>query len=138
MPRKAIINGSNATSGTVENVILADDGFALPGKTLIASDTAAPCDTWDGETFTPAVPAPAPPPSWPSLDFMERFTESEQLAIVTATLANPAVKLWYDKAMAAGTVKADDPRTVAGMAALVGAGLITAERHDQILGMTSP
>ena len=61
MPRKAIINGSNATSGTVENVILADDGFTLPGKTLIASDAAAPGDTWDGTTFTtpaPVVPVP--------------------------------------------------------------------------------
>lgn len=84
--------------------------------------------------FTNPPPPPPLPPSWPSLDFMERFTDAEQLAIVTATLANPAVKLWYDKAMAAGTVRADDPRTIAGMSALVDAGLISAARRDEILG----
>jgi len=81
-----------------------------------------------------APPPPAPAPRWSSLQFIERFTDAEQLAIVTAAASIPALRLWYDKAMAADEIVADDPRTIAGVQALVDAGLITAERRDQILG----
>jgi hypothetical protein len=107
---------------------VAPEGWLVVGPEIVCGML------WDGEQFTAPPPLPPPAPSWPSLDFMELFTDAEQLAIVTATLANPAVKLWYDKAMAAGTVRADDPRTVAGMAALVTAGLLTEQRKTEILG----
>ena len=55
--RKAVIDGTGATSGLVENVIEAPADFVLGGKTLInAKDGGSPGDTWDGTTFT------APPP----------------------------------------------------------------------------
>lgn len=56
MARYAIVE-----AGVVVNVIEADEEFAatLDG---IASDTAAPGDTWDGQTFSrPAPPAPPVP-----------------------------------------------------------------------------
>lgn len=67
------------------------------------------------------------------LSFFERFTEAEQLAIVTATMQVPQVKLWYDKLIAATEVVYADPRVSAGMDALVVAGLITQARSEQIL-----
>jgi hypothetical protein len=88
---------------------------------------------WTGTEWQAYVPSP-PVPSWSPLQFIERFTDAEQLAIVTAAQSSPALRLWYDKAMAAGEIVADDPRTIAGLQVMVDAGLISAERRDQILG----
>jgi hypothetical protein len=74
-----------------------------------------------------------PAPRWSFLEFMERFTQAEQEAIAGAAMVNVQVKLWYDKAVGAKEIIADEPRTVSGMAALVAAGLLTAERRDEIL-----
>lgn len=79
-------------------------------------------------------PLPAPPRTTTPLQFIERFTEAEQLAIVTAAMQVPALRLWYDKLMAAQQVVFDDPRLAAGMDALVAAGLLTAERNAEVLG----
>lgn len=68
-----------------------------------------------------------------ALEFLDRFTETEQLAVVSATLANAQVKLWYDKLLAASFVDLADPRVEAGLASLVLAGLLTSERKDEIL-----
>lgn len=52
--RKAIIDGENATSGIVENIIeVENEKFVLPGKTLVA--TQIDCEigaSWDGKTFS--------------------------------------------------------------------------------------
>ena len=82
----------------------------------------------------PADPLPPPPhKQFTSLEYLDLFTESEQLAVVSATMAVPQVKLWYDKMLAAGYVTAADPRTEGGLAALVGAGLLTEARKVEIL-----
>lgn len=67
------------------------------------------------------------------LDFIERFSEEEQIAIVTATLSNPQVKLWYDKMLASKNVNFDDVRTQAGMQALIDSGIITTTRSNEIV-----
>lgn len=56
------------------------------------------------------------------------------LAIATATMTSPVVKLWYDKMLAAMNITLSDPRTEAGLDTLVAAGLITAERKAEIVG----
>lgn len=68
------------------------------------------------------------------LAFIERFTESEQIAVVTAAMQTPALRLWYDKLMAAQDVVFDDERLIEGMDELVQFGLITQARCDEILG----
>lgn len=68
-----------------------------------------------------------------SLEFLERFTDAEQLSVVTATLASPQVKLWYDKLLAAEYIDLADPRTASGIDALIAAGLIDAERKAELL-----
>ena len=75
----------------------------------------------------------AAPTRFSSLEFLERFTDAEQLTVVTATLASPAVKLWYDKLLAAEYVDLNDPRTEGGIDALIAAGLITADRKAALL-----
>lgn len=47
--------------GLVANVIVADAGFSLPGKTLVEAGNAGPGWTWDGETFSPPDNNPSAP-----------------------------------------------------------------------------
>ena len=75
-----------------------------------------------------------PPKQFSSLQFLDLFTEAEQLAIATAAMQSPQVKLWYDRTLAASFVSLADPRTDAGLTALVGAGLLTVERKAAIVG----
>jgi len=65
--------------------------------------------------------------------FINKFTSAEQLAIVTATMSNPSIKLWYDKMLAANEVIFNDPNLIAGLNALVTAGLLTQARMDVIV-----
>ena len=67
------------------------------------------------------------------LAFIERFTDAEQLAIVTAAMTVPQIRLWYDKLIASTQVIFADPRLNAGLDAMVAAGLITHERRAAIL-----
>lgn len=78
-------------------------------------------------------PQPVPPRTCTPLEFIERFTEAEQLAVVTAAMQVPALRLWYDKLMAAQQVVEDDPRLASGLDALVSAGLITQQRRDEVM-----
>lgn len=73
------------------------------------------------------------------LDYMNRFNDDELAAIYAAAKAVPAIEVWLAKFNAAtpgadGTaIDLDDPRTVAGVQALEGAGLIGAGRAAEIL-----
>ena len=88
----------------------------------------------EGNTPEPADPLPpAPPKQFTSLEFLDLFTESEQLAVATAAMQSAQVKLWYDRLLSASFITIEDPRTEAGLQALVGAGLLTQERKDQIV-----
>jgi hypothetical protein len=78
-----------------------------------------------------------PPPQiktkFTSLEYLKKFTEAEQLTVVTATLANAQIKLWYDKMIAATFVDLNDPLTSAGLDALIAANLLAPSRKAQIL-----
>lgn len=78
-------------------------------------------------------PTPEPKTQYLPLEYLELFTEAEQLAVVNATIANAQVKLWYDKMLAASYVDITDPRTIAGLEALVAVGLLTESRKNIIL-----
>lgn len=66
-------------------------------------------------------------------EFMDLFTEAEQLAIAGAAMTNVTVKLWYDRAVGADYIDLDDPRTVEGIQTMVTNGLLTAEKVADIL-----
>jgi len=76
---------------------------------------------------------PLQPKQLSSLSYLDLFTETEQLQVVTATMQSAQVKLWYDKMLAAGYVTKEDPRTEAGLSALVQAGLLEESRKLIIL-----
>ena len=98
---------------------------------------------WVVEDVVPAPePEPEPqPPSYPrfsALEMLDLFTESEQLAVVEATMSVPAVKLWYDRMIAATFVTYEDPRTEGGLQSLVNAGLLDPERKTEIVSAMQP
>lgn len=74
------------------------------------------------------------PKSWPSVaEFYGEFFDSEIYRISTS--GSPAVVVARDKLMAwRGEVLANDSRIVAGMSALIAAGIIDESRRDTILG----
>lgn len=81
-----------------------------------------------------AQPPVVPPKHFTSLEFLDLFTETEQLAIAAAAMQSAQVKLWYDRLLAAMFITLADPRTAAGLDALVAMGLLTATRRDEIIG----
>lgn len=92
------------------------------------------------EPETPEQPGPEPQPIkvFSSLEFLERFTEAEQLVVVAATMVSAEIKLWYDKLLAAEYVSLDDPRTEAGIDALIAAELIAPSRKTELLAPQTP
>lgn len=112
------------------------------------------CDM-DGNTIEPpegpawVISATPPPPSWglpdtpppeptPSrtltrLEFRNRFTMSEKIAIYTAANTNIEIKIWLDDLACAEMVDLFDPQTQQSVEALVQAGLITEQRKNEIL-----
>lgn len=97
------------------------------GKLITADATGRPI------LQDPPPAPPAPPPRFTSLEFLDLFTEAEQLTIATAAMANAQVKLWYDRTLAAMFITLADPRIEAGLNALVAASLLTAARKAAIV-----
>ena len=87
----------------------------------------------EADSIREANVQPPPQTQFTSLEFLDRFTGQEQIAVVTATLANAQVKLWYDKMLAASFVDLNDERVGFGLDALVGSGLLTEDRKQQIM-----
>jgi hypothetical protein len=80
--------------------------------------------------------APAPKPAktqFAPLEFLDRFTEAEQLATATAAMSNPIINLWYYRMMAATYVDLIDPRVEAGIDALIAAGLLAPSRKEALM-----
>lgn len=90
----------------------------------------SPESGWTRQPPTPVIP---PKTQFTSLEFLDRFTDDEQLAVVQATMASPQVKLWYDRLLAASFIDIADPRTEGGIDALITAGLIDPGRKTALL-----
>ena len=68
-----------------------------------------------------------------ALEFLDRFSESTQLKVVSAAQTNPAIRLWYDRLLANGSVDLNSPRLIAGLNAMKDAGLLTQDEIDAAL-----
>lgn len=77
-----------------------------------------------------------PPPNYRKFygnEKLDLFTMPEQLAVVTATQADPEVKLMYDRLLGAAFLTYEDPETEQGLLLLVSKDLLTPERKDAIV-----
>ena len=81
-------------------------------------------DTW--------VEPPEPRLVW-ALDFLDRFSETTQLAVVSAAQQNPSIRLWYDRLLANGSVDLNNARLIAGLNAMRDAGLMSQAEIDVAL-----
>ena len=86
-----------------------------------------------GVTVEPYDVVPAPVRTITPLAFMERLTRAERAAIRRAARADDALEDWLDLLRAAQAVDLDDPRTVAGVDAMVAAGLLAPRRREWLL-----
>lgn len=128
-------------NGTVAELFTPPDGVSITdcfhsGLTWVeATAGVAPGWTYNDTAFAapPAPPAPPPVTTMTPLVFMARFTDAETTAIHTAAMGNAALFGWLLQCAAATDVDLTDPRTKAGLDALVSAGLLTAEREAVIL-----
>lgn len=91
--------------------------------------------TWE---VIPLPPAPIAYPQFTALEMLGLFTEAEQRAVKLATMQDVDVGLWYDRMIAADYVSYSDPRTEAGLQALVDAELITPSRKAAIVAAMQP
>ena len=124
------IHGDNIPADAVE--ITCEQHAALLAGQSAGKIIAADADGFPVLQDPPPAP-PAPPPQFTSLQYLDLFTEAEQLAVATAAMSSPQVKLWYDRMLAASFITLADPRTEAGLNALVSAGLLTAVRKAEIV-----
>lgn len=133
-------------NGIVINTAVAEGAWPFPeqhaieipdGVGVAIGDSGDPA-TWPAPVVSPEPPSPptVKAPLTP-LQFFDRFTDEEQLAIVTATMQVPQVKLWYDKLIAATSVVEEDPRLATGLDALVAFGLLAAERRAMVLPVST-
>ncbi len=103
------------------------------------ADAATNAEIAAASAVVAAFDAAAPEPMrWTPLEFLERFTQAERIAIRAASAGTSPEALqladWLDLLRASTEVIADDPRVVAGMTALVAAGLLADARRTEILG----
>ncbi len=113
---------------------------ALPGWHVAAAfrDRAPPAG-WAALEITP--PPQMPMLGWNSpgsrvltvLQFRDRLTAEEEIAITAAGMASPAVRVWLDRLAGAQEVNLDDPRTVAGLNWMATVGLLAPGRVTEIL-----
>ncbi len=92
-------------------------------------------DPTKGEWVYVAPPEPEPIPRriGTSREFLELFSEEEQVAFFTAEQSNPHLKLWWAKA-STGEFSLDHESVAPGLAYLVQLGILTQERAAEIRG----
>lgn len=78
------------------------------------------------------VELPEPRLVW-ALEFLDRFSEATQLAVVSAAQQNPSIRLWYDRLLANGSVDLNNARLIAGLNAMRDAGLMSQAEIDVAL-----
>lgn len=85
-----------------------------------------------GEIAAYIPPEPICKTCFSAEEFLDRLTEDEQLAVVSAAMQDPVVKLWYDR-MLIGSSDVDCPKTKAALDHLVTTGVLEAYRKDELL-----
>lgn len=86
-----------------------------------------------GAGITETDPPPAFAKSWTPLAFMEEWTTEERIAFREFARTDPLAEDWLGLLMASTEVRADDPRTIAGIAYMVNKNVIPQSRADEVL-----
>lgn len=92
----------------------------------------------EGNTPEPADQLTTTYPKFRGNEKLDLFTPAEQLAVVTATMTDPVVKLMYDRLLGAAYLTYEDPETEYGLQLLLDKGLITQDRKVTIVAAMQP
>ncbi len=122
-----IVNVARAVEPLASNWLPLPDGAGIGWRR--ASKT---------KPFQPPAAGPAEFPRFVGNEKLDLFTPAEQLAVVTATMSDPMVKLMYDRLLGAAYLSYEDPETEQGLALLESKGLLTAERKAEIVAAMQP
>jgi hypothetical protein len=117
------------TSGSA---ILRSDGAYIPADKANTDYLAYLAWTSAGNAAAPA-PTPPPPTSLSAIEFLERLTPSEQLAVQTVCNSNMTLLVGLTTGIASGSISLTDPTVVTWMNGLVAAGALTSARATAIL-----
>lgn len=139
MPVYAYMRGS-----TVAETISCDDiaehfhpDYVAACRKLSDADAARVGPGWiagaDGAFSPPVTPLVLKPSTMSPLEFQARFSAEELASIAKAAMTTPALFLFMLQMASAQVIDLHDPRTSGGMQALVGVGLLTADRAAAIL-----
>jgi hypothetical protein len=120
----------------VNGVVDAVSLFPQPDSSFVEVDEdvfAGFIQNKNGSFSQPEAIPPSPRRYGEFREFMDLFTDNEQLGIILATQKDPIIKRWYDKAMGGSSFSLDHSQTELGLSALVSNGLLTAERKVEVL-----
>lgn len=106
--------------------------FALSVGSAVV-DPAPPVPAWDVPEI-PAAPMVEPTSRIiTKLDYMNRFHDDELAALYSAAKTLVQIEVWLEKFKISEHIDLNDPRTIGGVMALEGAGLIAPGRGHEIL-----
>lgn len=109
----------------------------LEDRNKCGSSDLVPMTPAEVEAHIKAASAPVFPRFYGN-EKLDLFTPEEQLAVVTATMTDPLVKLMYDRLLGAAYLTYEDPEAEQGFALLVDKGLLTPERKAEIVAAMQP
>lgn len=108
-------------------------GTVTAGNMIAIADDINPLgQRWNGSEFE-AVEVVAIDIPLSRIEFMDRFTDPEMVAIYTAAASQPMVNVWVKKLEATAEISLTSHRTIDGLNALEAAGLIAEGRAAEIL-----
>lgn len=107
--------------------------LAARGYVCVTIEDADPAGRWNPTTHTFEPVAPEAARILTPLQFRDRFTHAEEVAITAAAAASVDIRVWLDRLAVAQEISLDDARTIAGVGALEAAGLLAAGRAAEIL-----
>ncbi len=128
----AILPTATASAQVTDNyaraVTIVGNTYSVPGITVEAPSLNAALNVLNSMAPTSAI-TPVVPTTIAALDFIRRFTTSEQTTLMTS---NP---LWALQIAAAGTIDVTNATLIADMNAAVATGLLTQARMSQVLNL---
>jgi hypothetical protein len=108
-----------------------DPADAPAGAVEISSAPTISTQVWDGAAW---IAGPPPPPPQPSpREWLERLSATKQAAIAAGGIANAQILLWLLKASGSSSIDVTLQETQQGVAALVSAGILSADDQAVLL-----
>ena len=126
-------------ANVVDGIAIANEPIDVDGLWVEVTDVdprPGPGWSYDNGVFAPPPTLPPPPPIIPNSAFLDRFTQPEYLGILTAAKTDVEVEAWNNWVLINKAIDLAAQRTKDGIAMLVGKGLFTQQRANEIL--TSP